>query len=410
MRQVIVVSNQREIANSIGELRDKIPLNVETILPVREGSDTPDLQFKAYGDVFRAPDLVLVDEAYFGSRQSVRAYAETIRREQRFNGCAIILVTRQLVSDPQTDSLLPPFDAVFPIDALVDNRHLLIRSLYGRAHSGNVASGTRMVWKLMEARASGIALGSLFGLLRQENVSAQVGVGEITTAASIRKLNAEFLRLAKLQPFSLTLAERLLKELPSLLWTYIVESLIDNGLCELEGIGIFQKSYSAQLSVLFTAGSVISGAKLPDMLFNTEEVDSLPMRICRQNAIPYAYELLASKIPGDITHYIFAQAIPEVVNSVVTAQSATDNEMTADDIWGSNWKSNSWAGVLSRAVAFATYYLLTVSYAQSVHNVGEKEIPEVGKFVYDPQRIKFEASPALLDLIAANPQAQSFTA
>lgn len=408
-RHVVVVSNTQEITKVIDGVLGKIPFFVETISTPEEASVAGDAHRVSSGPQFETPDLALLDEGYFESQQSAMTYALALRRSQRFTGVAMALISRGSILQPQEQQALRPFDAIFSLGSIKMERRSLIALLYGRTHKGSVSRDTKLLWKLMEARAVAIVIGTLFGLLREHSPIFS-GEADETTITSNKSLNGQFVDVAILPDFSSTLAGRALRELPSLIWTYLTESLISDGRCELEAFGDFSKSYDlSRLSILFTAGSAVSWVKMPDLKFDVEELGSLPMQICRQKAIPYIYEQAVGGFSTDNDSSIFVSAVEDMVKTIVASEHLAANEITEQDISGANWPTRSWAGTLARALAFATYYMFAVNLGLSVHKFGKMEVLNVGTF-YEARRIRFDASPSLIDLINANPQAQSLTA
>lgn len=408
-RNLLVISANEKIAETVKEVLKKIYLNIATNEPERaqeisdlgKGPDPRFLQTSREG----APqvELLILDESSFDSRQAAFKAGETFRKKRGFT---VLLLTSQPVEESEKRLLLEAADASFDVSAIRDNRDLLIRLLYRRFRGAEtLPRDAQVVWKLMEARAGAILLGTLFRLLSETTVPALVTTAEYRPEQLAVELDSQFLELTRNDKFSSVLASRLLAELPPLFWVYTVQSLISRGKCELESFGTFEKNYDfARLLISFDAGSVVSRLMMPDMDFSGEGLDSLAIQICGQNAIPYLYELATVEARGEIVASLFARAIRDISDSVVTLENVTAQKLSAEDIWGPQWRLNSWLGVLARATAVAEYYALAVSIGRAIHDSGKKEVPEVGTFLYDGRKIKFEASANLIELIEANPQ------
>jgi hypothetical protein len=392
-RNLIVISTNREIAKVIEErVLQKIQLGT--------GTHTPTEVWAAAGV---AIDLLVLDESSYGSRQAALRAARTFRKEL---DCPILLLTCWPVKESEGAALVDAVEGNLDAAAIPESRDLLIRLLYRRFRGGQARPGdAAAIWKLMEARAVAILLGTLFRLLPEVAVPSAETTTEYRPEQLAAELNSEFLELTGTEHFSSLLAKRLLTELPPLLWVYLVESLINRGRCELESFGTFEKKYDRhRLSVVFVAKSVLSELMMPDMNFRGDGQDALAIQICGQNAIRHFYEIASAEVAGDITLSRFGGAVRDIRDSLIRLEAVSARKLSAEEIWGHEWRLNSWLGVFARALAFASYYAVALNIGRAIRDYGKKEVPEVGTFSLRAGRIQFEASVGLVELIEANPQ------
>jgi hypothetical protein len=352
-----VISRNEEIAKVTQGILKKIPLKVRTSSP--ESSSGLGEQ-RDRGVV----DLVILDECSFPSRQAALKTGEALKEEGRFN---VLFLRSKLFTESEQRLLLQAADASFDVNAIRENRSLLIRLLYRQPRGGkDCPYDTVVLWRLMEARVGAILLGTLFRLLFETTEAIAVKT-EYEAEQVVAELNGQFLRIARNTEFSSVLARKLLAELPPLFWVYVVESLVSRGRCEAEGLGIFKQAYDlGRLTISFEAGSVLSQLMMPDMDFSGEDLDSSAIHICERSAFPHLYELTDIDASADVVGSSFVRAIGNVSGFVAERESLTTQKLSAEDILGHEWKLNGWLGVLARAAVLASYYALALSLGRTI--------------------------------------------
>jgi hypothetical protein len=402
----MVVSRTETIAEDIRKYLQKIDLLVLTAEPEDPGAISKRREAASSGPqgVFgqsAGVDLVVIDESSFNSRQAALETAK-IRKNLGFQ---VLLLTSESISEPDDESLLASVDAYFDANAIEGHRSLLIRLLYSGTSGGQtIPRNTLPVWTLMEARVTAIILGTLFLNLSRTH-TVPLNQVRYSTDDQVRELNNQFDVFIKNNEFPTTLTSRLLNELPPLLWAYLVGSLVGRGQCELESFGTFTKIYNyGRLSIQFESKSIFSQLTMPDMKFKGGDLDPLALRICGQNVIPYLYDHAVS---GGNIDDLFFRAMRDTRNSLLSLKDVMAKKLSEEEIWGHQWKFSSWVGTLARASALASYYALVISIGRTIHEVGQRAVPEIGTFSSSDRQIIFEASPDLLQLVDANETTRS---
>jgi hypothetical protein len=350
-RDLLLVSANDTLHKKIKSVLEKV--NLRTLIE-KPSSETRLVAFRA--------DLVIIDEASVKSREEAVQIALKIREAHRFREPAVVLLTTDLGKESRTPSSLPQvFESHVPLSAIEDEscRSLFIRLLYRRLREGDKpSSATQMAWTLFEARASAVVLGTLFSLLPQTEESNSPSGEDSPPEQLASNLDELFVDLSRHEDFLSTLAQRLLAELPSLLWTCLAESLITEGQCEFDGFGSFKKTYVlGRLVVSFDASSVLAKLIMPDIDFAGQVSDSEAMEIFGQNGLAHLYGLTMEDVAQDLLHRIFLDSLRGICGSVLVRKHV---KLRADEIWGNGWRFSSWLGILSRAVAFGTYYTLAL--------------------------------------------------
>lgn len=269
--------------------------------------------------------------------------------------------------------------------------------------------GTEVVWKLMEARVASIVVGELLRLLSELDIPALSSVEAYEPSQMSAQLDKSLFSVIDEDSFLSALAERLFSELPSLLWVEIIESLVERNRCEIECIGTFEKYYDWQgAKVSFGAEKELSQLTVPALEFSRhafDEVSEQALRVCAPNIVYSLYELaIVEPWEARLGVSFLENALRSVCRHVKASKEEAPTSWM-DWITGNQRNLTGWFGVLSKASAYATYYVLIMSLGRAIQKSKRVEIPAMGIFVADGARIAFEASAELTGLIDANPSA-----
>ncbi|SRR6266566_3118478 len=269
--------------------------------------------------------------------------------------------------------------------------------------------GTEVVWKLMEARVASIVVGELLKLLSEMDLSALASNEAYEPSQISAQLDKSLFSLIDEDSFLSVLAERLFSELPGLLWVEITESLVDRNRCEIECIGNFEKYYEWQgAKVSFGAEKELSQLTVPALEFSRhafDEVSEKALRLCAPNIVYSLYELATIEPWEARLGVLFLEHALRSICLQMKASKEEEPSPWMDWITGNPQNLKGWFGVLSKASAYAAYYVLIMSLGRAIQKSKRVEIPAVGTFIADGTRIAFEASPELTSLIDANPSA-----
>jgi hypothetical protein len=190
---------------------------------------------------------------------------------------------------------------------------------------------------------------------------------------------------------------------------YLSEALISDGCCNFDSIGIFQKGYGNQGTVVsFEAENMLSSDLLPDLEISTRgllEYEVRGLKICFPSLLIHLHELLSANIPGiDTTLALYTRTLKEIISALVKEWESDapvrlqGKELTLEHV-GHEWRS-----VFEPASVFTGYYFFVTSFRRTLWETGLVRVPLIGTFRREKALVRFEASPELLELIDANPK------
>jgi hypothetical protein len=188
--------------------------------------------------------------------------------------------------------------------------------------------------------------------------------------------------------------------------------VLKNG-CEIESLGNFEKYYDWKgANVSFWADKVLSRLTVPALEFSSPVIDELSekaLRVCAGNIVLGLYELATTE-PWEarLSVSVLENALRDICGHVKASKEEAPTSWM-DWISGDQQTLAGWFGVLCKASAYASYYVLIMSLGRAIQDSKRVEIPAMGTFIGDGARIVFEASPELTGLIDANPSS-SFAA
>jgi hypothetical protein len=391
-RNIAIISRNEAVLKAIRTVLDRF--NVVVLdLPTVDSIFESKLKF----------DLFVIDSVTMEG-------AAALRNDDRFSGTPAVLL---IPPDTKTfHPLVDHFDFVvgdkFVREPFVwrDILPLLYRRVTGEQRRW---LGTEFVWKLMEARVAAVAHGELLRLLSETEVPT-IPFHEADMPAQISaQLDKSLLGLITEDDFSSTLAERLFSELPSLLWVELTEGLVGGGLCEIESLGSFNKYYDSKgANVAFEADKTLSQLTVPAIEFSRPVIDELSeeaLQTCASNTVFGLYEIATVKRWEMISSISILDNALRNICFHVRARKEEAPISWVDRIAGTQQGLTGWFGVLSKAAAYAVYYVFVMSLGRAIRESEKVEIPAIGTFSTDGARILFEASRDLAGLIDANPSA-----
>jgi hypothetical protein len=326
--------------------------------------------------------LIIVDTSSGFSPRELKAAALWSKTQKEIWDAMVLWIGTEAVERDYAQTVTDSTDATMRRD-FIGSREWpkeLVRLMYRKFKPGKTRfSDSEDTWSLMRARTASVITSELV---------------QATPEARDREPSA--MNLVFSNEFVSGLAERLIYDLPPLLWVYLSEELISKGHCELHGLGKFERSYKAgPLSVLFRPESAFARMLIPDLDFLSDPLSEealVGVNLCFPHLSVALLEFVQNA-NRSVTS-AFAELLLEMYRSF--AASRMQHATTVAE----NQKA---LGVLAYAAVFAGYYTYVVSLRKSIQEQNHVSIPMIGLFSSQGESVDFLASHELLELIDANP-------
>lgn len=207
-------------------------------------------------------------------------------------------------------------------------------------------------------------------------------------------------------------SDRLMRYLTPLLWVYLSEALVSGDHCQFAGLGRFERSYvTGELTIPFTPEVTFVKALVPEITMN---VDALGLEAIPGVAACFPYlpvnlqDFLSQQQKMSVpANCYLASVLCNVFKGILKNSTLNpENEPTGQLLLPTDFYQ-SWIRVFGQAAAFAGYYFILVEASYILNMKKQIVVPMIGKFSLAKSDVAFTPSLELLELIDANPLAQS---
>jgi hypothetical protein len=190
------------------------------------------------------------------------------------------------------------------------------------------------------------------------------------------------------------IAPRLLPELLSILWAHVLDRLVEESICKLNGFGEFRINRAVgTVHVEFTPSSALVESGIPPLLHSTLHIENMIHELCHQ-AVATAREDVASDygpIPG--WHLpLIGTALIESALGVACVNALNSQEV----------RHNDELAVLAMSASAVAYYAWLAAFAFELGTRSEFNMPDVGLFKGRNSHVEFTPVPSFSALLVAN--------